>query len=87
MSTRSRRTTGMAGVILLMMSLVVALGLPAAAIDGNCTEQDGGWTVGATSGAWGTITNNGNGSVSVTLNTGYSLELCVKGGNGYKSTF
>ena len=83
MSTRSRRATSAAGVLLLLASLIVAVGLPAAAIEGNCTNEDGGWQVNVTSGAWGSITNNGDGSVSVTLNAGYSLELCVKGGNGY----
>ncbi|HKY47987.1 MAG TPA: hypothetical protein VJQ79_08410 [Acidimicrobiia bacterium] len=83
MSTRSRRATSAAGVLLLLTSLIVAVGLPAAAIDGNCNTQ-GGWQENVTSGEWGTITNNGNGSVSVTLNAGYSLELCVKGGSGYE---
>src|SRR5688572_17630180 len=78
-----RRTAGI-GVILLMASLVVLIALPVAAIEGNCTALDGGWDVGVTSGSWGTITNNGNGSVTVALNLGYSLELCVKGGNGYE---
>ncbi|MEX2624411.1 MAG: hypothetical protein WD651_11870 [Acidimicrobiia bacterium] len=81
-----RRVMGASGALLLVMSLVLALGLPAAAeelFDGNCTLEDGGWAVGATSGPWGSLTNNGDGSVSVTLNTGYSLELCVKGGDGY----
>ena len=77
-----RRTTGI-GVMLLMASLVVMVGLPVAAIEGNCTETEG-WTVGATSGPWGTITNNGDGSVTVVANAGYSLELCVKGGSGYE---
>jgi hypothetical protein len=78
----TRRTTGI-GVILLLMSLVIAVGLPVAATNDNCTGQKGGWDVGVTSGPWGTITDNGNGSVSVTLNPGYSLELCVKGGDGF----
>jgi hypothetical protein len=83
MSTRSRRATSAAGVMLLLASLIVAVGLPAAAIDGNCNTQ-GGWQENVTSGAWGTITNNGDGSVSVSLNAGYSLDLCVKGGSGYE---
>lgn len=78
-----RRVMGVSGALLLLMALVMMLAAPAVAIEGNCTEQDGGWDVGVTSGPWGSITNNGNGSVSVTLNAGYSLELCVKGGNGY----
>jgi hypothetical protein len=69
--------------MLLLASLIVAVGLPAAAIDGNCNTQ-GGWQENVTSGAWGTITNNGDGSVSVSLNAGYSLDLCVKGGSGYE---
>ena len=82
MSTRSRRATSAVGVLLLLTSLLVAVGLPAGAIDGNCNTQ-GGWQENATSGLWGTITSNGS-SVSVTLNPGYSLELCVKGGSGYE---
>jgi hypothetical protein len=69
--------------MLLLASLIVAVGLPAAAIDGNCNTQ-GGWQENVTSGAWGSITNNGDGSVSVSLNAGYSLDLCVKGGSGYE---
>ncbi len=78
----TRRTSGI-GVFLLLMSLVMAVGLPVAATNDNRTQQKGGWDVNVTSGAWGTITDNGNDSVSVTLNAGYSLELCVKGGNGF----
>ena len=72
------------GVILLMASLVVMLALPVMAVEGNCTFQEGGWEENAIAGRWGTITNNGDGSVTVTMNAGYSLELCVKGGNGYE---
>lgn len=84
-SLGTRRAAGATGALLLCISLFTLLGLPAMAIEGNCTEQDGGWDEGVTSGAWGTITNNNDGSVSVNLNVGYSLELCVKGGNGYET--
>ena len=78
-----KRVMGVSGALLILMALVLMLAAPAVAIEGNCTALNGGWNVGVTSGPWGSITDNGNGSVSVTLNPGYSLELCVKGGNGY----
>ena len=77
-----RRSTGIAGVMLLLASLFVVIAGPAAAIvDGNCNEQ-GGWDQNVASGPWGTITSNG-GSVTVNLNAGWTVELCVKGGRDH----
>ncbi len=81
-----RRGLGLVGVLLLISALLLVIAGPASAagtfVDGNCNEQNG-WAQSVASGPWGTITNNGNGSVSANLNAGYALKLCVKGGSGY----
>ncbi len=79
-----RRRLGIAGVLLLLASLFTVIAGPASAagtfFDGNCNPQNG-WSE-QDSGAWGSTTAAG-GAVTVDLNAGYSLELCVKGGPGY----
>ncbi|MGI8513549.1 MAG: hypothetical protein ACR2NT_00125 [Acidimicrobiia bacterium] len=79
-----RRRLGIAGVLLLLASLFTVIAGPASAagtfFDGNCNPQNG-WSE-QDSGAWGSTTAAG-GAVTVDLNAGYSLELCVKGGSGY----
>ena len=79
-----RRKLGIAGVLLLLASLFTVIAGPASAagtfFDGNCNPQNG-WSE-QDSGAWGSTTAAG-GAVTVDLNAGYSLELCVKGGPGY----
>lgn len=67
--------------VLALLVLIVAL--PAmAVVPGNCNEQNG-WDQGVASGPWGTITASGN-EVTVNLNAGWSIELCVKGGNDHE---
>ncbi|MFN2487060.1 MAG: hypothetical protein ABR609_10725 [Acidimicrobiia bacterium] len=79
-----RRRLGIAGVLLLLASLFTVIAGPASAagtfFDGNCNPQNG-WSE-QDSGEWGSTTAAG-GAVTVDLNAGYSLELCVKGGSGY----